>query len=340
MKQDLERDVLSDFAPLCPACTWHSRGRGCSHKSNAPGGCTLRQAVKGKRRQQENRRSPSQSGADDRRDDPSSAPLVRYTTQHLALCLHYAIKFQFWPRTPGRKWSKRKEGWKKKRGDGVKHKSRSDHGGWRWEAGITETVKWRGAAAALACLLALVPKTLLSAAHMSPSGTTGEGKGGEWVQLGDRGLLEGAAAACQSAHWCRSHSENVEHTNEQMSASVKKINGFVKSNQQVCDVEREVSLQTGHEVMQKKKKKRWWAGPLQWSICMWSDTCGSRSLPQHCANDRPRHETSETQVQSEKASGHSWNTQTHMTHKHPFATSCRIVLKPFIWFHPVTQITD
>lgn len=52
--------------------------------------------------------------------------------------------------------------------------------------------------------------------------------------------------------------QNMEHTNEQMCVSVKKINSFVKSNQQICDVERDVSLQTLHEVTQRKKKVISW----------------------------------------------------------------------------------
>lgn len=58
-----------------------------------------------------------------------------------------------------------------------------------------------GAAAVLACLLALVPKTRPSALHMGPSGTVNRVGGGEWgwigVQLGNRGLLGGAQLAAR-----------------------------------------------------------------------------------------------------------------------------------------------
>lgn len=141
------------FAPFCPDCTWHSQGLGCLHTSNAPGGRSLRQAVRGRGGSNTSaeptgeQTRPSQHGADDHRENPNQ-PLQSVTpsnTSHsisiirsdsnlpLALCAQLQAA-----RGASGKWGReRREGCGER---GVKHKSRSDHARWRWEAGITEMV--------------------------------------------------------------------------------------------------------------------------------------------------------------------------------------------------------
>lgn len=130
---------------------------------------------------------------------------------------------------------------------------------------------------------------------MTPSGTTnrGEGEGG-WggVQLGGRGLLEGAQLAARVLAAVK-HTAWTWHTH-------------TRANERVGN-ERQPVLMWLVAVYRQCTSE---CPRLMWPVDV---TRGSRGLPQHGADDRPGHQTSEAQVQPEEASSDSCSHKTHQS---------------------------
>lgn len=108
------------------------------------------------------------------------------------------------------------------------------------------------------------------------------------------------AAGCQSAHCSQAHGHERGHTRaSKYECLLKKQVSASDDGAQICDEDRMPQGRNYHCI---KLRTVWLISGHEWTKLNWTQ---KPSLPQHCSDDRPRHQPSQAQVQSEKASSHS-----------------------------------
>lgn len=142
--------------------------------------------------------------------------------------------------------------------------------------------------------------------HCEQNWRWGVGVGGR--SAGQQRVAGRGAAGCQSSHCSQAHKHERGHTHaSKYKCLTKKINNsFWRCSSK--SVTRTEMLQ-GRNYSHCKKLSVWEINGHEWTRLDWTQ---KPNLPQHCSDDCPRHQPSQAQVQSEKASSHSCShTQTY-----------------------------